>query len=48
MTSSIVVEYLVIESAVQEAIKIATFLRAFGYNGIDLALIWIYTDNINA
>jgi len=34
-----VVEYLVIESAAQEAIKIVTFLRALGYNGIDLAPI---------
>jgi len=38
-TSSIVVEYLVIELAAQEAIKIASFLRALGYNGTDLAPI---------
>ena len=38
-TSSTVAEYLAIESAAQEAIKIASFLRAFSYNGIDLALI---------
>jgi len=47
VTSSTVAEYLVIESAVQEAIKITTFLRALGYNGMDLASVQIYTDNVN-
>ena len=45
--SSTVVEYLAIELVVQEAIKVATFLRALSYNGTDLALIQIYTDSIN-
>ena len=48
VTSSTVAKYLAInKSAAQEAIKIATFLRALGYNGIDLAPIWIYTDSAN-
>jgi hypothetical protein len=42
-----VAEYLAIESVAQEAIKIASFLRALGYNGTDLAPIQIYTDSAN-
>ena len=45
--SSTVVEYLAIKSAAQEVIKIASFLRALGYNGMDLAPIQIYTDSVN-
>ena len=40
-------EYLAIESVAQEAIKVASFLRALGYNGTDLAPIQIYTDSAN-
>ena len=46
-TSSTVVEYLAIESVIQEAIKVTSFLRALSYNGTDLAPIQIYTDSIN-
>ena len=42
-----VAEYLVIKLVTQEAIKVASFLRALSYNGTDLALIQIYTDSIN-
>jgi hypothetical protein len=42
-----VVEYLAIKSVAQEAIKVASFLRALGYNGTDLALIQIYIDSAN-
>jgi hypothetical protein len=45
--SSTVAEYLAIESVAQEAIKVASFLRALSYNGTDLALIQIYTDSAN-
>ena len=47
MTSSTVAEYLAIKSAAQEVIKIASFLRALGYRGTDLAPIQIYTDSAN-
>jgi hypothetical protein len=46
-TSSTVAEYLAIELVAQEAIKVASFLRALGYNGTDLAPIQIYTDSAN-
>ena len=42
-----VTKYLAIELVAQEIIKVASFLRAFGYNGIDLALIQIYIDSVN-
>jgi len=38
-TSSTVAKYLVIKLAAQKAIKIASFLRALGYNSMDLVLI---------
>jgi hypothetical protein len=34
-----VAEYLAIEAAAQEVIKIARFLRVLGYRGTDLALV---------
>jgi hypothetical protein len=46
-TSSIVAEYLAIELVAQEAIKVASFLRALSYKGTDLAPIQIYTDSTN-
>ena len=47
VTSSTVAEYLVIESVVQEVIKVMRFLRALSYKGIDLALVQIYIDSAN-
>jgi hypothetical protein len=42
-----VVEYLAIKLVAQEAIKVASFLRALSYNSTDLAPIQIYTDSTN-
>jgi len=42
-----VVEYLAIKLVAQEAIRIASFLRAFSYKGIDLAPIQIYINSMN-
>ena len=42
-----VVEYLAIKLVAQKAIKVASFLKALGYNGTDLALIQIYIDSAN-